>query len=87
MNLDFDFHGAVNKLEIITDLCKEEGIDLSQVAYIGDDLNCLSLLSNVGFPACPSNAVNEIKSIPNILQLSRSGGNGVVREFIDLILQ
>ena len=87
LNLDFDFHGAVNKLEIITDLCKEEGIDLSQVAYIGDDLNCLSLLSNVGFPACPSNAVNEIKSIPNILQLSRSGGNGVVREFIDLILQ
>ena len=87
LNLNFDFHGAVNKLDVITRLCKEENIELSQVAYIGDDLNCLSLLSNVGYPACPSNAVKEIKSIPNIIQLSKSGGEGVVREFIDLILQ
>lgn len=85
--LDFDFHGAVNKLDVITRLCKKENIELSQVAYIGDDINCLSLLSNVGYPACPSNAVKEIKSIPNIIQLSKSGGEGVVREFIDLILQ
>ena len=49
LNLDFDFHGAINKLEIITDLCKEEGIDLSQVAYIGDDLNCLSLYQMLDF--------------------------------------
>ena len=87
LNLNFDFHGAVNKLDVITRLCKKENIELSQVAYIGDDLNCLSLLSNVGYPACPSNAVKEIKSIPNIIQLSKSGGEGVVREFIDLILQ
>ena len=87
LNLNFDFHGAVNKLDVITRLCEKENIELSQVAYIGDDLNCLSLLSNVGYPACPSNAVKEIKSIPNIIQLSKSGGEGVVREFIDLILQ
>ena len=87
LNLNFDFHGAVNKLDVITSLCKKENIDLSEVAYVGDDLNCLSLLSNVGFPACPLNAVKEIKSIPNIIQLSKSGGEGVVREFIDLILQ
>jgi len=32
------------------------------------------------------NAVSKIKSIPNIIQLQRNGGDGVVREFVELIL-
>ena len=87
LNLDYDFHGAKDKLKIISDLCQEEDINLSEIAYIGDDINCLSLLSNVGLAACPINAVSEIKSIPNIIQLNTRGGDGVVREFLDLLLE
>ena len=87
LGLDFDFHGAYDKLQIVKSLCIKENIKLDEVAYIGDDLNCFDLLSNVGFAACPNNAVEKIKSIPNIIQLSKNGGKGVVREFIDLILQ
>ena len=87
LGLDFDFHGAQDKLQIVKDLCVKENIKLNEVAYIGDDINCFELLSNVGFAACPNNAIDKIKSIPNIIQLSKNGGNGVVREFIDLILQ
>ena len=87
LGLDFDFHGAKNKLQIVTELCKQEDITLEEVAYIGDDVNCLGLLSNVGVAACPNNAVVEIKSIPDIIQLSKDGGNGVVRELAELILQ
>ena len=54
--------------------------------YIGDDINCFELLSNVGFPACPSNAIQKIKDIPNIINLNARGGEGVVREFIEKIL-
>jgi 3-deoxy-D-manno-octulosonate 8-phosphate phosphatase KdsC-like HAD superfamily phosphatase len=45
------------------------------------------LLSNIGFAACPNNAVEKIKLIPNIIQLEKNGGEGVVREFIELILE
>ena len=86
LSLDFDFHGADDKLKIIKDLCRKQNINLNQVAYIGDDVNCFELLSNVGFPACPKNAVEKIKSIPNIIQLSQNGGSGAVREFVEIII-
>ena len=87
LGLDFDFHGTKDKLQIVTDLCKKENIFLKEVAYIGDDVNCFELLSNIGFAACPNNAVEKIKLIPNIIQLEKNGGEGVVREFIELILE
>jgi len=86
LGLDFDFHGAKDKLQIVKDVCKKENISLSEVAYIGDDVNCFELLSNVSFAACPNNAVAKIKSIPGIIQLSKNGGEGVVREFVEKIL-
>ena len=86
LSLDFDFHGADDKLKIVKELCKKQNINLNQVAYIGDDVNCFELLSNVGFPACPKNAVEKIKSIPNIIQISQNGGSGAVREFVEIII-
>jgi len=86
LGLDFDFHGIKDKLQITKDLCKKVNVSLDEVAYIGDDVNCFGLLSNVGIAACPSNAVEKIKLIPNIIQLERNGGEGVVREFVELML-
>jgi YrbI family 3-deoxy-D-manno-octulosonate 8-phosphate phosphatase len=86
LGLDFDFHGAKDKLQIVNDLCIKENITLSEVAYIGDDVNCFFLLSHVGIAACPNNAVEKIKAIPNIMLLQKNGGDGVVREFVELFL-
>jgi len=86
LGLDFDFHGAKDKLQIVKDLCEKENVSLDEIAYIGDDVNCFELLSNAGVSACPMNAVSKIKYIPNIIQLQRNGGDGVVREFVELIL-
>lgn len=86
LGLDFDFHGAKDKLQIVKDLCAAENITLDQVAYIGDDVNCFGLLSHVGIAACPNNAVDKIKAIPNIMHLERNGGDGVAREFVELFL-
>tara|TARA_B100000780_G_C21106183_1_gene446720 strand:- start:466 stop:1605 length:1140 start_codon:yes stop_codon:yes gene_type:complete len=86
LGLDFDFHGAKDKLQIVKDLCVKENITLAEVAYIGDDVNCFGLLSHVGIAACPNNAVHKIKAIPNIMLLKRNGGDGVVREFVELFL-
>ena len=87
LGLDYDFHGCKDKLKLVKDLCHKEGITLAEVAYIGDDVNCFDLLSNVGVAACPNNAISKVKNIPNIIHLTKNGGEGVVREFIELILR
>ena len=63
------------------------GIDLSEVAYIGDDVNCRELLQHVGLAACPADAMDVIKSIPGIVLLKKKGGEGCVREFVELIIK
>lgn len=86
LSLDYDFHGIENKFQFIKEFCEKENVKMSEIAYIGDDINCFELLSNVGIAACPTNAINKIKSIPNIILLKSSGGNGAFREFAELHL-
>jgi len=87
LKVDYIFQGLEHqgKLAIAEDICRKEGIDLTNTAYIGDDLNCMELLEAVGYAACPSDAIDAVKRIPNIVCLSRPGGRGCVREFADLI--
>ena len=87
LGLDFDFHGVDDKLNLVKDFCKKRNLSLNEVAYVGDDINCYELLSHVGIAACPNNAVTKIKSITDIILLTRNGGEGVIREFVDLIFQ
>ena len=88
LKVDYLFQGKRHngKLEAVKKICIEEGIKLENVAYIGDDINCFELLSNVGYAACPSDALNEIRSIPNIKIMTKKGGEGVVREFITFFI-
>ena len=75
------------KLAAAKEIAEKEGIKLSQIAYIGDDLNCLALLQAVGFKACPSNARPEIKSITGITILKTKGGDGAVRDWVEMLLE
>lgn len=77
-------HGG--KLNSVLEICEKEGIDISEVAYVGDDINCFELLSEAGVAACPNNALPKIKSIPGIIKLSLNGGEGAVREYVEMIL-
>lgn len=88
LKVDYIYQGEKNKgkLSIAEDLAKELGITMQNIAYIGDDINCYELLSHVGYAACPSDANTKLKSIPGISIMSRKGGDGCVREFIEMIL-
>ncbi len=88
LNVDFLYQGKRDggKLAVAQEICNKMEISLAEVAYMGDDVNCFELLSSVGFPACPANAQDEIKQIPNIEIMTTTGGNGCVREFADTIL-
>ena len=88
LQIDYLYQGKINqsKLAVAQEICKKEKISLENVAYIGDDVNCIELLSAVGFAACPANANKKVKEIRGILRMQKNGGDGCAREFIDLIL-
>ena len=77
---------GIGKLQMAKEICEKEGISLQETAYIGDDVNCHELLTNVGMAACPANAVPAVKQIPGIILLEKEGGAGAVREFVQRIL-
>lgn len=74
------------KLEAAQEICNELGITLDDVCFMGDDINDLDLLSHVGTPACPANAVPQVKALPNIIRLTHHGGDGAIRELCEMIL-
>ena len=88
LKVDYLYQGKREggKFSAAIEICDKEGILLSEVAYIGDDINCMELLNNVGLAACPVDAQKEIRNIPSITILTLKGGEGVVREFAELIL-
>ena len=78
--------GEKNKLEKIKKICADKKIDLSEVAYIGDDINDIDVLKEVGFSALTSNS--PIKGQIKVDYITnRKGGDGAFREFVDLILK
>lgn len=85
LKVDYLYQGVGfgGKLAAAKEICAKEGITLKEIAYIGDDINCIELLQQAGLAACPANATKKVKAIPGIIQLQRSGGDGAIREFID----
>lgn len=86
LKLDYDFHGIEDKLTCLKKLILELNLSLKEVAYIGDDLNDVEILSHVGFAACPADSCAEVKAISGMHILSARGGEGAVRELANLIL-
>lgn len=85
LKVDYLYLGVKNKLAIAQELCKELQIELRDVAYIGDDLNDMVLLKQVGWAGVPISAPEYVRSLASV-QLEKSGGDGVFREFVETIL-
>jgi 3-deoxy-D-manno-octulosonate 8-phosphate phosphatase (KDO 8-P phosphatase) len=81
----YQARGFAGKLEAAIEMCEKENITLNEVSYIGDDINCVPLLKAAGIAACPSSAVKKVKDIEDIIHLSAKGGDGAVREFVELL--
>ena len=72
--------------EFAKTICKELGITLDEVCFVGDDVNDLDLLQQAGTAACPANAVEVVKAVPGIIHLTKRGGDGAIRELCEMIL-
>jgi 3-deoxy-D-manno-octulosonate 8-phosphate phosphatase (KDO 8-P phosphatase) len=74
-----------NKLEVYESIKKKLNLSDVNIAYIGDDEFDLPVLERVSFSAAPQDAVAMVKKRVHYV-CARCGGNGAVREVIDLIL-
>lgn len=86
LKINHVYLGAKHKLKIAQNLCSELGCDLSEVAYIGDDINDIILLESVGISFCPSDSPEYIKSRVDQV-CNKKGGEGVFREAVEFILK
>lgn len=85
LKLDFFFQGIKNKYECLMEELEKHKLNLEEVAYIGDDIIDLKIISKCGLGVTPSDALVYVKEEANLVTKS-SGGNGVLREVGDLIL-
>lgn len=85
LKLDVLRMGVGDKLSVVKELCARHQIDLSEVAYVGDDINDMDLLSQVGFSASVPNALGQIQNQVDYIA-KRNGGEGAIRDIIEYLL-
>lgn len=85
LKVDRCYIGVKDKLALAGEVCSELGITMSDVAFIGDDLNDLPLLRQVGWSGCPSNTPTYVSRHVK-MQGKVKGGEGAFREFVETIL-
>jgi len=74
--------GVDDKLAVVFERTEQLGVALEETAYVGNDVNDAECLRAVGVPVVPADAWSEVRPLARWV-LSRSGGEGCVREFCD----
>ncbi len=86
MEMDFVFQKQPRKLEAFREIVTRAGVKEEEVAFVGDDLPDLPLFQLAGLAVAVANAVPEVKRAAHYVT-RRSGGDGAVREVIELIFK
>jgi 3-deoxy-D-manno-octulosonate 8-phosphate phosphatase (KDO 8-P phosphatase) len=80
------YQGHIEKIPILNEILADAGVTKDQVAYIGDDLTDIVVMRRVGFAIATANAREEVKKAAHMVTKT-PGGQGAVREVIELILK
>jgi len=85
LGIKYLYQGIKDKDRVLKELVSSLGLTFNEVGAIGDDLNDFNMLKLVGRSFTPKNGVKEIKNIVDNV-LSFNGGDGAVREMIDILV-
>ena len=86
LKVDFCHQGIVDKAMVFEKLVAHYKLKTKEVAFIGDDLNDLPVFRLSGFAVCPADTYDYIKHQADLITVAK-GGEGVLREVADLVLQ
>lgn len=77
---------VASKNETLARVQKRFGVGVDETIAMGDDLPDLGLRARSGFFVAPQNARAEVREVADLI-LSRSGGDGAVRELAEILLR
>lgn len=80
--------GVQDKRSKLEDVLFETGFEVSEIAYIGDDVNDLGIMEEIagkGIIACPGDATHFVRPVCDYV-CQAPGGNGAFREFAEWII-
>ena len=78
--------GTLNKLSAYEEILQEHGLADTEVAFMGDDLLDLPVLTRVGLSAAPADAVPEVRARVDWVSQAPAG-RGAVRELVEMVLR
>jgi 3-deoxy-D-manno-octulosonate 8-phosphate phosphatase (KDO 8-P phosphatase) len=83
--MNYVYQGHIEKVPVLEEIIEKAGVQPDEVAYMGDDLTDLVVMRRVGFAIAVANARPEVQREAHYVT-ERAGGDGAVREVIELIL-
>ncbi len=86
LGVEHYYDRARNKENCLNDFLEETGLNKNEVLFMGDDLVDFRVMTEVGLPTCPKDAVQEIKEISKYIS-DKNGGEGCVRDVIEQTLK
>jgi len=86
LEIEYVIQGCKNKLPVFELLLEETKLSAEEIAYIGDDLLDIPLVTRAGLGVAVANAVAELKQKAD-LTTTVPGGSGAVREVVEYILK
>lgn len=86
LNIVNVYQGCKDKGTALQAFSRELGIELSEIAFMGDDINDLGALNLAGVAAAPADAHRSVLAVAKFVA-SKEGGQGAVRELLDTLEQ
>ena len=78
--------GVASKVRAYDEILRQYGLTDAEVAYMGDDVLDLPVITRAGLTASPSDAVDEVRARVDYVSRA-SGGAGAARDFVELVLK
>jgi 3-deoxy-D-manno-octulosonate 8-phosphate phosphatase (KDO 8-P phosphatase) len=78
--------GISNKVAVYNQIVEHHELEEAGILYLGDDMPDYEVMRRVGLPACPKDAIREIKEISSYIS-PFEGGKGCVRDVIEKVLR
>ncbi len=86
LKLEHVHQGTQDKLKVFREILVNEGLNASEVAFVGDDVIDLPVMRNCGFSVAVANARREVKEESHYVT-PHAGGDGALRDVIEFILK
>ncbi len=86
LDIEIVRQGVGEKLPVVRAICEELQLEPRQVCYVGDDLPDIQPIAHVGLGVAVADAAEDVRQAADYTT-SLAGGQGAIREVIELLLK